>query len=615
VNDARSVATAEPAPAIRPADTKLSRLIGYAGLVGLAIILLIFASLSWNVRERVERDVARDLRSVAFSLADHAARLLEVSDIGLRGAAAAVGSTDWDVVASSPELWRQIAAMKAALPYVEDVWLNDAEGRLRLTTFAYPAPASNVADRDAFKAQREPNDRLFIGERIVGRVTGRPTFLLAKRLSGPDGAFRGMVSITANLAYVSNYWARVRLPPGARVTLFRSDFSILAQHPDPNGAFMPLDAESLRPAVAASPDSGFVETSGERGRGAVFKAYDRVGELPLYIAVATASASVRQTWRDTVLGYALFAGAAFAALALLAFLAFRQASREARAAAELAEARAALVETNAGLEDAVAERTAELRDSNEEIQRFAYIVSHDLRSPLVNIMGFTTELEALRADLFRRLGELRAAAPEPGDPDAELGRDFDEAIGFIKASIAKMDRLINAILRLSREGRREFHPERIDMTALLGSITASLAHQAEAAGATVIVGELPPVTSDRLALEQIFSNLVDNALKYGRAGAPGRIEVAGRVTPAGTVYEVRDNGRGIDARDRERVFDLFRRSGVQDRPGEGIGLAHVRALVRRLGGTIVLTSEPGQGSTFTVTLPRRWAGEMKRKAA
>ena len=81
------------------------------------------------------------------------------------------------------------------------------------------------------------------------------------------------------------------------------------------------------------------------------------------------------------------------------------------------------------------------------------------------------------------------------------------------------------------------------------------------------------------------------------------------------VYAVRDNGRGIEARDRERVFDLFRRSGVQDRPGEGIGLAHVRALVRRLGGSITLTSEPGQGSTFTVTLPRRWAGDRQRKAA
>ncbi|WP_299558946.1 sensor histidine kinase [Enterovirga sp.] len=262
------------------------------------------------------------------------------------------------------------------------------------------------------------------------------------------------------------------------------------------------------------------------------------------------------------------------------------------------------------------EREADLREANNEIQRFAYIVSHDLRSPLVNIMGFTTELETLRQDVFERVQELRAAvgAPETAK-DGELDRDFTEAIGFIKASISKMDRLINAILRLSREGRRDFRPERVDMEALVASIQASLAHQADRAGATVTAGRLPALISDRLALEQIFSNLVDNALKYLRAGVPGRIEISGRANGAMVVYEVRDNGRGIDPNDVGRVFDLFRRSGVQDRPGEGIGLAHVRTLVRRLGGTIGLTSVLGRGSTFTVSLPRRWIGEKQGKAA
>lgn len=262
------------------------------------------------------------------------------------------------------------------------------------------------------------------------------------------------------------------------------------------------------------------------------------------------------------------------------------------------------------------EREDDLREANDELQRFAYIVSHDLRSPLVNIMGFTTELEALREDLFGRLRELKEKAGEAQSAkDQELGQDFDEAIGFIKTSISKMDRLINAILNLSRAGRREFSPERIDMDAMIVSITASLATQADAAGAVVSAKPLPSIVSDRLALEQIFSNLVDNALKYLREGVPGRIEVVGRARGGTLIYEVRDNGRGIETKDLDRVFDLFRRSGIQDRPGEGIGLAHVRALVRRLGGTIDLTSEPGRGSTFTVTLPRRWAVHDNRKAA
>jgi signal transduction histidine kinase len=286
-----------------------------------------------------------------------------------------------------------------------------------------------------------------------------------------------------------------------------------------------------------------------------------------------------------------------------------------------------LASTNANLERIVEHRTADLTEANEEIQRFAYIVTHDLRSPLVNIMGFTSELERFRMDIFLQIEKLReqlsalsgqVGAHEQSKTDGEtlaaIARDFDEAISFIKASIAKMDRLINAVLKLSREGRREFRAEAIDMREMLHSITQTMAHRASEQGATVAVTDLPPVTSDRLAIEQIFSNLVDNALKYGRQDEAGRIEIKGHFTPSHVVYTVRDNGRGIDPRDHRRVFELFRRSGLQDRPGEGIGLAHVRALVRRLGGHMDLSSELGKGSIFTVTLPRQWMGENRSAA-
>ena len=304
-----------------------------------------------------------------------------------------------------------------------------------------------------------------------------------------------------------------------------------------------------------------------------------------------------------------------AVLAVLSVLSVRRSNVQRDAAQHL------LQDTNANLEEIVAERTTDLREANEEIQRFAYIVSHDLRSPLVNIMGFTSELEALRGDIFDKLDALRAhaalvdEAPDPAAAaDEALGRDFDEALGFIKTSIAKMDRLINAILRLSREGRREFHPQPVDMAGLIRSISDSLNHQMTEAGASIAVGTLPSVNSDSLALEQVFSNLIDNALKYSKKDEPVSIEVAGRATPAQMIYEVSDNGRGIDPKDHQRIFELFRRSGTQDRPGEGIGLAHVRALVRRLGGSLTVKSELGRGSTFTVALPRRWT-QNERKAA
>jgi signal transduction histidine kinase len=256
-----------------------------------------------------------------------------------------------------------------------------------------------------------------------------------------------------------------------------------------------------------------------------------------------------------------------------------------------------------------------LRDANEEIQRFAHIVSHDLRSPLVNIMGFASELDESRKAIFKRLGALRSQLGGEADPasDEALHRDVEEALRFIKSSATKMDRLIGALLKLAREGQREFQPQVIDMSQLLRSASEALAYQAQAVDAKVSIGELPTITSDRLALEQVFSNLMDNAVKYLRVGVPGRIEVGASEADGVITYEVRDNGRGIDARDRERIFDLFRRSGIQDRPGDGIGLAHARTLVRRLGGSIDVESEPESGTVFKVTLPKRWTlptGEM-----
>jgi signal transduction histidine kinase len=279
-----------------------------------------------------------------------------------------------------------------------------------------------------------------------------------------------------------------------------------------------------------------------------------------------------------------------------------------------------LRDNNLNLEAMVDDRTADLREANDEIQRFAYIVSHDLRSPLVNIMGFTSELEELRTDIFKKIASLRLAATsspplavDDGDAEAALETEdkrllegFSEALEFIKSSIAKMDRLISAILNLTREGRREFEPVRIDMSELIGAIVTTVAHQASEAKAEIRISSLPDITSDRLAIEQIFSNLIDNALKYLKPGVPGDISVRGRTKLGFAIYDVTDNGRGIDPKDHQRIFDLFRRAGMQDKPGQGIGLAHVRALVRRLGGTMSVASELDKGSTFTITLPINW---------
>ncbi|MGJ5180845.1 PAS domain-containing protein [Bradyrhizobium oligotrophicum] len=258
--------------------------------------------------------------------------------------------------------------------------------------------------------------------------------------------------------------------------------------------------------------------------------------------------------------------------------------------------------------DITARKTAEarLRDlnerleaANEEIKRYAHVVSHDLRAPLVNIMGFAQELQSQRDEMFEA-GRL----PDTDPLRQQAERDFDEALSFIRAATQKMDGLISAILKVSRHGQQPLHPEPLDMEALVRKLADAIRHQTETAGAVIAIERLPRVVADPLAVGQIFGNLLDNAVKYLDPDRPGRIGITGEERGREVVFHVADNGRGIGADDQARVFELFQRAGPRDQPGEGIGLAHVKSLLGRMQGSISLTSEPGVGTTFTVTLPR-----------
>jgi signal transduction histidine kinase len=272
----------------------------------------------------------------------------------------------------------------------------------------------------------------------------------------------------------------------------------------------------------------------------------------------------------------------------------------------LVEARHEVMTLNETLEQRVSERTTALTRANEEIQRFAYIVSHDLRAPLVNIMGFTSELEVGTTALKTYFGSEEANEDQVLSARRAAEEEIPEAVHFIRASTQKMDTLIGAILKLSREGRRELKRERVDLDTLFNGAATNLQHQLDTADAAIEIREqLPSVVGDRLALEQVFGNILENAVKYLAKGRPGLIEVEGDESGGRVKIRIKDNGRGIEEKDLERVFELFRRAGPQDRPGEGVGLAHVRALVRKMGGDVTVTSRFGHGTTFEVDLPKK----------
>ncbi len=256
-------------------------------------------------------------------------------------------------------------------------------------------------------------------------------------------------------------------------------------------------------------------------------------------------------------------------------------------------------------EELIARTAEDLRSTNEELKSFVYSVSHDMRAPLVNVKGFTIELEQTLKEALELLETAsRGLSVEKQDALNQLLRqDVPEAVGFIVSSIDRMNGLINAMLKLSRYGGRELNPEPVDLTALTRFLLDTLTHQIEQKRVAVTIGELPVIVADRMAIEQIIGNLLDNAVKYLDPGRPAELAISAERSEKGTIIRVRDNGRGIAQEDISKIFEIFRRAGKQDVPGEGMGLSYVKALVRRHGGRLWCQSTPGIGSTFSFIIP------------
>lgn len=240
----------------------------------------------------------------------------------------------------------------------------------------------------------------------------------------------------------------------------------------------------------------------------------------------------------------------------------------------------------------------------DEIKHFAYIVSHDLRAPLANLKGFAKELEAaieaIRPGIEVSLEHL--SAEQRSRVKSSWEEDIPESLWFIKSSVSRMSHLISAILRLSRLGHTELNGQRLDMNELIEQTVHSFAHQISQTRGEVAVGKLPEIVADRTSVEQIVGNLLDNAVKYLDPDRPGHIEISGWTDGGEAFFRIQDNGLGIEESDLDRIFQVFQRSGNKDVPGEGMGLAYVRTLVRRHGGRIWCESQPGVGSAFTFTI-------------
>jgi signal transduction histidine kinase len=237
------------------------------------------------------------------------------------------------------------------------------------------------------------------------------------------------------------------------------------------------------------------------------------------------------------------------------------------------------------LEEKVAQRTAELEYANRELESFSYSVSHDLKTPLRAIQGFSRMLA--------------------GEHAAQLDTEGHRLLTVITENTKLMHALVDDLLALARLGRKEIRKVPVNLSSLSGQIFGQLRDQAPKRDVRFSIGDLPPALGDPSLLNQVLENLFSNAIKYTKPRETARIELSGREDGNETVYSVKDNGVGFDQRYAEKLFGVFQRlHGTAEYEGTGVGLAIVQRIIHRHGGRVWAEGKVGAGATFSFALPK-----------
>jgi len=246
---------------------------------------------------------------------------------------------------------------------------------------------------------------------------------------------------------------------------------------------------------------------------------------------------------------------------------------------------------------------AELAQKNNELEQILYVTSHDLRSPLVNIQGFSKELD----NSLKELSSILQHKDIPADVGKQVACLMDEDIlasmHYIRTSTAKMNSLLSGLLRLSRLGHADIKMKDLDMNELISIVVSEIEFRIKEAEVKLEISELPPCRGDLMQINLVFSNLLENALKYLDLSRPGIIRISGHEEEDHSVYCVADNGIGIAPEHQKRIFEVFHQINPAAGNGEGLGLAIVSRIVDTHWGKVWVKSEPGKGSQFFVSLP------------
>jgi signal transduction histidine kinase len=531
-----------------------------------------------------------------------------------------------------------LADLLQQYPSYTNIYTLGIDGGSRCSGLPVEPGSLNVFDADWF--QEVVATRTFvIGNYELGRLTRKPIVPLAMPVLDDENNVIGVVGAGLSLNWLNEFITQTPLPEGGVLTITDKNGVVLAVHPETGveGVIGQSAAESPVFQEVAARGEGVTQGSGLSGIPRLF-GFTQIGDpgTGIYIIVSVpesiAFAEVNTFQSSSLIALGLVSLlAAVTSLAGSYLLLMRplnnltNATRRLgegdlsiraktygitefdsvadsfnRMASELGKRDALLATTNSQLEATNADLTREIEErkqmaddlkqftvqlerSNQELEQFAYVASHDLQEPLRVVAGYLQLLE-------RRY-------------KGRLDQDADEFIAFAVDAAKRMQALINDLLAYSRVGRKMKPMEPTDCNQVVAQALKNLRMTIEEFGAVVEVGDLPTVAGDSGQLTLVFQNLIGNAIKF-RGETPPVVRIQAKSCPKEWEFSVQDNGIGIDMQYSKRIFLIFQRLHTREEyPGTGIGLAICQKIIERHGGRVWLESQPGQGSTFFFTIP------------
>lgn len=435
----------------------------------------------------------------------------------------------------------------------------------------------DLSDREHFRVHRDGvDDMLFISKPVLGRASGKWSIQLTRRLDDTAGRFAGVLVISLDPYYLAQFYGSVDLGDHGAIALVGRD-GILRATSQGDGRLLGhhLPEGPLMAAIRAG-GAATLASPGPMDDVARVLSVRALPDLALAVVVGRSMEDVLEAYHDAVATHVAVGMAVTLVLGLAVLVLYRMVRNQEAIAQDLAVKKGELVASRIRLRRYVA-----------DLERIAEVAAHDLQEPLRRVVAYAQLLSSHVAQALD-----------------------DEGRGYVAHVVDGAQRMRKLVQDLEAFVAVDQLPEPVVEIAAGGAVAEAMARlgdQIRSCGAVVVVEELPDVAADEKSLAEIFTQLLDNAMRFVAPGRRPQVRIEGRVEGGQSVFSVRDNGRGIAPRDRVRLFEVFHRLEEIDGGGTGIGLAIVRRMVERQCGRVWVETEPGEGSCFSFSLPRHAA--------